>query len=477
MTRNDATAAAGERAPGPRQAIVLIHGIGEQRPMDTLRAFVAAFLERDTYYSKPDTLSDSYELRRFKLRRAPAGPGAPAPTNMDWPETDFYEYYWAHQMYGTQVSHVVSWFLRILRLSPPFLRFGTTDYPRLRTLTRLAWLLVLAVVAAMAMYLWTYGGRVAEIGQIAGLGIGTAAAAALWFLARQTALRVLVDVSGDAARYFDVNPKNVPRRYDILRGGVDMLRKLHEDRDEADGHVKYRYGRIVLVGHSLGSVIAYDILQHYWQDVNGEIDVSDIDFSDVENYAGSNGAPEFPGAKPYDDVKRFHEFQRTAWRHFNASVPSDVALPLSRARSRWLVSDLVTLGSPLAHAPLLMADGLENLAEKKRLREFSICPPDRSHHLNKGRFTVPLSMEADRLVCHPILQQGGYFALTRWTNFYFSADPVGGPLKTPFGDGIEDVHLENGPASPIRAHVGYWRAGKDHPSTQRLDAILKGTAP
>jgi hypothetical protein len=33
--------------PGPRQAVVLIHGIGEQRPMDTLRAFVAALLPED----------------------------------------------------------------------------------------------------------------------------------------------------------------------------------------------------------------------------------------------------------------------------------------------------------------------------------------------------------------------------------------------------------------------------------------------
>ena len=28
---------------GPRQAVVLIHGIGEQRPMETLRDFVGAF--------------------------------------------------------------------------------------------------------------------------------------------------------------------------------------------------------------------------------------------------------------------------------------------------------------------------------------------------------------------------------------------------------------------------------------------------
>jgi surfactin synthase thioesterase subunit len=64
---------------------------------------------------------------------------------------------------------------------------------------------------------------------------------------------------------------------DILRGGVALLRNLHEQRDERGDEVKYRYGRVILVGHSLGSVIAYDILRHYWVEVNGRINVEHID--------------------------------------------------------------------------------------------------------------------------------------------------------------------------------------------------------
>ena len=114
----------------PRQAVVLIHGIGEQRPMETLRAFVKALVEHDPtneaprgsslgeahensgaprahrslYYSKPDRLSGSYELRRLKLHRVKPGEikSLPEGLNVNWPETDFYEYYWAHQMYGPQ---------------------------------------------------------------------------------------------------------------------------------------------------------------------------------------------------------------------------------------------------------------------------------------------------------------------------------------------------------------------------------------
>ncbi len=43
----------------PRQAVVFIHGIGEQRPMETLRRFVQALLPGGAYYSKPDEISDS----------------------------------------------------------------------------------------------------------------------------------------------------------------------------------------------------------------------------------------------------------------------------------------------------------------------------------------------------------------------------------------------------------------------------------
>src|SRR6187549_2128229 len=47
-----------------RQAVVIIHGIGEQRPMQTLRGFADAVLGvlrngRSRFYNKPDMLSDT----------------------------------------------------------------------------------------------------------------------------------------------------------------------------------------------------------------------------------------------------------------------------------------------------------------------------------------------------------------------------------------------------------------------------------
>lgn len=48
---------------------------------------------------------------------------------------------------------------------------------------------------------------------------------------------------------------------------------------------------------------------------------------------------------------------------------------LKRQGNNWLVTDFVTLGSPLAHAPFLMARKSEDFDRKRREREFPICPP------------------------------------------------------------------------------------------------------
>src|SRR6185436_5005644 len=90
----------------PRQALILIHGIGEQRPMETLRGFVDAVLNQGPstsladakYYSKPDMLADNLELRRL----------VSAGGRDD--RTDFYEFYWAHLIPTAAWDRLASWY-------------------------------------------------------------------------------------------------------------------------------------------------------------------------------------------------------------------------------------------------------------------------------------------------------------------------------------------------------------------------------
>src|ERR1700680_4251584 len=85
------------------QAVVVIHGMGEQIPLDTIKAFVDAVWQKDDVitatdlpdptevWRKPDARTGSLEVRRITTRESIAcAPEFPAGAR-----TDFYELYWA----------------------------------------------------------------------------------------------------------------------------------------------------------------------------------------------------------------------------------------------------------------------------------------------------------------------------------------------------------------------------------------------
>src|SRR6185436_10699139 len=91
-----------------RQAVVVIHGIGDQRPMDTLRPFVDAVLGVDPksessarYYSKPDEFSSTFELRRLQSKDSR-------------PRTDYFELYWQHLVPTATWRKIVAWLQLLL---------------------------------------------------------------------------------------------------------------------------------------------------------------------------------------------------------------------------------------------------------------------------------------------------------------------------------------------------------------------------
>src|SRR5258706_2174054 len=118
------------------QAVIVIHGMGEQRPMDTIRGFVDAVLPEpvqggEKFFSRPDALSESFELRVLQ--------------NRTQPRTHFFEYYWAYKVSGTTFAHVWSWLSTLLFRSP-------RRVPKqLRPLWVFSWLLLLAVLAGIGL--------------------------------------------------------------------------------------------------------------------------------------------------------------------------------------------------------------------------------------------------------------------------------------------------------------------------------------
>lgn len=224
----------GAREP-VRQAVLVIHGIGEQEPGSTLSALVDSGVlapeGNDTAdrWVKPDLLSDSFELRRVQFDQAGGQP-----------HTRVYELYWAHLLRDTTMGQVSSWLRGLLLRWPP---------PRtLRVQWWLAWLVV-AVAAAIAV------GVYVDAPWVEWFAFGAAAAVALRVAWRLVGRVVALQVVGDAARYLVPRPANIANRQAIREAGVVLLERMHESG---------LFDRIVVVGHSLGSVIAHDILTHAW---------------------------------------------------------------------------------------------------------------------------------------------------------------------------------------------------------------------
>ncbi len=421
------------------QAFVIIHGIGEQRPMDTLRGFVESVLPQrvdggERYFSKPDRMSEELELRKLQDR--------------DQPRTHFYEYYWAYKVEGTTVAHVITW-LRALLLRRPSRVPG-----HLVPLWTLTWGLLLTATGAWLWYAATRGQPLS----IESLPLIVASVASLALLLVQG---IVIGYVGDAARYLSPHPGNIALRHRIRADGVKLLRKLHDSG---------KYDRIVVVGHSLGSVIAYDVLTHLWQEVH-QVYEKPSNHAQAALAAVEGEGATLPSGPTDENVSAYHTKQTECWWE------------LRELGNPWLVTDLVTLGSPLAHAALLLAADVASLETRKRQRELPAAPPVpeiESDGRKRYSFRVWDKYEDDKGREHVLraIHHGGVFGVTRWTNLFFPTrlallgDFIGGPLAPWFGPGIRDRRVRGTSwwrtRTPL-AHTSYWGAGSN-PSVEN-DAV------
>lgn len=412
-----------------KQAIVVIHGIGEQRPLATIRGFVTALTD-GLIRSKPDRLSESFELRRFSLKQ-----------NRSMPPTDVYELYWAHHMTRPRWSETLAWMARLV-----FRR--SSSLPRgLRPLHRALWAVLLLAVGGTLFSAWQAFAAGNGLQAFLTSAITYAPAAAL--VVQLVLGRAVLGYVGDAARYLTPDPPNIQARAMIRAEGVKLLRRLHRSR---------RYARVMVVGHSLGSVIGYDVLRHLWDEMR------------FPSFKVAEPQPEAEGfeqastevIEPPDGVSRgqavetFQQAQLRLWREQR------------RLGTPWLVTDFVTLGSPLAHAELLLEDPLISLRQRKDERELPTCPPTSGGEPAHYGETHDVETGEKRRKWHfRILNHGAVFASTRWTNLYFPhrrlilGDVVGGPLADVFGAGLRDVEvrpsIDGFRPRTLASHTMYWR--------------------
>lgn len=406
------------------QAVVVIHGIGEQRPMDTVRGFVEAVLP-DTewgqkYFSKPDKMSESFELRKLQDRNRP--------------RTHFYEYYWADKVEGTSIRHIWTWFRSLLFTWPP---------KHLFSLWLITWVLTFVVVVSLSTGVFseltnTIQGFPSFL--IAGIG------AILWAFLQFFVIYYI----GDAARYLSASPKNIAMRRAIRSEGVKLLKNI----------VEGSYDRIIIVGHSLGSVIAYDILKYLWQEYYRDYQTPKVHDQPAIKAIEQAGESLSPEETDVQKILDFQDLQVNLWKE------------IRELGNPWKVTDLITLGSPLAHAALLLARGKGDLEKRQQQRELLKCPPvpEETKGTEEKTYSFqgwePYDTGTEKVQLR-ILHHAAPFAFTRWTNIYFPAygglfgDLVGGPLQSWFGPGIRDIPVTTSRWKEIAkytllAHTSYW---------------------
>ena len=150
-------------------------------------------------------------------------------------------------------------------------------------------------------------------------------------------------------------PANIEARRAIRTAGLKLLRGLHEDELR-------RYERIVIVGHSLGSVIAYDLITWFWQEQHHRVELKEA------NQASERFCRPLPRTCQITQVRRLDKLRRLACpppRSLPGCPVERLAKTVANKGLPWLITDLVTLGSPLTYANVLLADGPRNLKVAK----------------------------------------------------------------------------------------------------------------
>lgn len=466
-----------DEGPLRRQAVVVVHGQGQQRPMGTIRDFVKVLWQFHPFlggkldpvrgrktFIVPDDKSGIFEMQRITTEP------------LDCRKTDFYELYYADLLNDTPLRNLADWYERVVSARPADVPRRLHVPWRLAGLLGIGWMLLLAFVVlsipellradllgyfcrplapyAAALLVGAIALRgvpafvsvstgVLDLFRFASLALVILAVFVLFewkvqfvavVVAGGLALLVttfLLPLFGDAASYLSAQTETVRSRQALRERGLRLLKALHDDPG---------YERVVIVAHSLGTALAYDLLQILWRDVGPTRD----------NPPGSVARSLLKVVEAYVGLGRqltqqeAEAFRAAQWQAYQALArQKGRAANGSRAGRQcgWKISDFVTLGSPLTNAEFLVADGHEDFERLKEERLLPTCPP-----AAYGGSERLLHEEQGVVGTH----HAAVFSVVRWTNIYdpfhpwlfVLGDPIGGPLCRLFGSGINDVPVK-----------------------------------
>lgn len=421
-----------------RQAVVIIHGIGNQFPMETAREFVENLKDdNDILYSSPDREANFFETRRLSLSGK---------------NSDFYEFYWANLVSEPSSSDLREW-LRVLL-------FKKKPSERAKKLVAVSRIVIVLLLLLFGYFLVKDVSKSCDEEGFSAWNTGAFTITTfliIRFLLPRINLKVAQTV-GDAVKYLTPSPQNIESRYKIRQKGVDLLKKLHEKKDRKGNLL---YSRIVIVGHSLGSVVGYDIITNLWHDyiydyAPAKAPVLQPILDQMSTLISDNHKNEGKRQFPLDTYNQLQQLLFTE---------------IKSLENPWLISDFITVGSPLCHGAYIMAKDYAQFDRRTNYRELPLNPPKievkRVGDAIVKDYTKAIAYDDDvkdksgNDVTMKIINHSSQFSFIRWNNIYFNNDYVGGDLNYYFGEGIKNHRfVPKGSFSkkniPCSSHTNYW---------------------
>ncbi len=426
-----------------RTAVVIVHGMGEQLPLDTLNGFVRTALPRvngeRVYFSRPERITDSYEARRHLayLQRKPDGSG------IVYGQTEFLEYHWSYLMTGNKLGDLLPTLRRLLWRKPSTVPYG------IKVLWWIVWALIVLVLAVAVVIMSRGKTAVGLATLLVGQGIVVTIALQLFNRASNVVTRSFVDV----VRYLDRSPRSYEVRRAIRKGMVDLLTALH---------AKKRYSRVIIVAHSLGAYIAYDAITYLWPQMC-KLHCGPLSDGPVQRLAGLKDlekAAVTVDAHPLTELTpeqqgELDDFRAKQFRLWQG---------MRQQGNPWLITDFISVGTPMYFADLLYTKNRQAFDTLVKKAELPVCPP-RSETQTVDGPDKPAGNYGFNNLGREVLAHGAAFAVVRWTNLFFPAerswngDWFGGRLRPLFGKGVLDRPIEGnlpGRRTPGLAHSKYF---------------------
>ena len=508
-----------------RTAVLVVHGMGQQRPGATQRSLGEALAgPDDECYLAPDRITGRTDTHRVTIR-TPGGD-----------EAHVYEHYWSDRFQDTRISSVLRWLGGLLlrgglgeRLGgrSPFVEWAIGIVAVLPY-----WSIAAVSVTADDASLDGFLDGVPSIGLVLGIVVGAWAlshlivrsvwaAAIIGALAGGGAAVATVDVDAETASVALVVLLWAPLWLlagAALRGMgplawtrilvlvvVAMLTTFSIVEGELVVGGLPGVLTIVVVGvwlrHWLGDVARYldatpgnaaqaDRLRRETADLVQRL-CSDAEYGydRVVVVAHSQG-----GFVAYDALQlvfqswaRDHVLdpeERAAVHELDHELGSGAASEESWAaavsvlrrrmdatRDAWPVTSFITLGSPLAHAAGLLAPDRAHLEERLASRGLSSCPPQQHGS------PPSIAYESNGMRLH----HTSTFSVTEWVNVAFVHDLLGGPVAdgglggfvhelSPGADRFEPTILDFLRAFP---HDAYWGGSRLPEETAAVVALLR----